>query len=115
MRGLRERSKAARLLRDLLSFGVDVVAIQETRFVCDVDASVVSNEIVVYSAYGSRRVRGVSLLVKRCLDAKVGIVHLGAEDRFIVADITVNSVAFWFVALFREDRWDCFDFFRQFG
>lgn len=31
-RGLRDLSKEARLLRDLLSFGVDVAGIQETPF-----------------------------------------------------------------------------------
>lgn len=34
VKGLRDRRKAARLRRDLLSFGVDVAAIEETHFVC---------------------------------------------------------------------------------
>lgn len=45
-RGLRDRSKAVRLLRDLLSFSVDVAAIQEKHFTCVVDARVLSIEYV---------------------------------------------------------------------
>lgn len=52
---------------DLLTFGVDVAAIEDTRIVCDVDASVFSSEIVVYSAYGDRQARGICLLEKRTL------------------------------------------------
>lgn len=48
-RGLKDQNKATRLLCDLLSFGVDVVAIEETHFVCDVDACVLSSNFVVVS------------------------------------------------------------------
>lgn len=41
-RGLRDRGKATCMLGDLLSFEVDVTAIQLTQFVCDVDAPVLS-------------------------------------------------------------------------
>lgn len=51
-KGLRNRSKAPRLLCELLPFGVDVVAIEQIRFVCSVDACVLSNNFVAYSAYG---------------------------------------------------------------
>lgn len=39
-KGFTERCLAARLLRDLLSFGVIVTAILETHFVCEFDARV---------------------------------------------------------------------------
>lgn len=55
VRGMREQSKAARLLRDLLSFGVDVAANQETHFVSDIHAIVLSNDFLVYSAYWNRQ------------------------------------------------------------
>lgn len=50
VRGLRDWSKAARLLRDLLSFGV--AAIQETHFVCDIDACVLSSDRCLFSIRG---------------------------------------------------------------
>lgn len=77
MKGFRNRGTASRLLRDLLSSGVDVAAIQETLFVCNVDACVLETDFVVYSAYGERQARGISLLVKRTLDAKMNLVHAG--------------------------------------
>lgn len=67
------------LLHELLSFPVDVVAIQETRFVCKVDAHVLSNDFVVYSAYKSRSARELSLLVKHSLDMRVDLVYIGAR------------------------------------
>lgn len=65
---LRDGSKAACLHRDLLSFGLDVVTIQET--LCEVDARVLSNGYVVFSAYADKRARDISLLVMRTLDAR---------------------------------------------
>lgn len=43
-------AKVARLLRDFLSFGVDVAVNQETHFVCDIDTRVLFHDIVLYSA-----------------------------------------------------------------
>lgn len=43
VKGLRDRSNCARLIFDLRSFGVDVVEIQETHFVWNVDSSLLSN------------------------------------------------------------------------
>lgn len=91
VRSLRDRRKVAHMLRDLLSFGVDLAAIQWTHFVCDVDASVLPNDFVVYSVYWDRQSRGVYLLLKRSLDARVG--------RLVVADIAVNNGSFRVVAV----------------
>lgn len=57
---LRDRIKVSHLLYDLLSFGVDVIAIQETYFVSDVDTSVLSCDFIVYSTYRDRLARGVA-------------------------------------------------------
>lgn len=38
--GVKVRGKSARLLLEQLSFGVDTDAIQETQFICDIDARV---------------------------------------------------------------------------
>lgn len=50
--GLRDQSKAAHLSRDLFLFGVNVAAIKETPFVCNVDACMLPSDFVVYSEYG---------------------------------------------------------------
>ena len=99
-RGMRDRSHASRVLRDLLSLNVDVAAIEETHFVCEADERVLSGDYVVFSAYGDRLARGVSLLVKRSLDAVVDIVHVGADGRLIVADVAVKSGSFRVVAVY---------------
>lgn len=53
--GLRDRRTAAALLRDLLPFRVDVVEIQETHFICNVDARVLpGNVYLTYLATGQR-------------------------------------------------------------
>lgn len=79
---------------------MDVVAIQETHYVCDVNAIVMSNEFVVSSAYREQLSRGVSLLVKCSLDTRVGIVHLGVEGQLLMADIAMRTVSFRFVAVY---------------
>lgn len=73
------------------SFGVDIAVIQETHFVLNVDVGVLSNDFLVYSAYGVRRARGVSLLIKRTLDEKADLVH--------IVDIAVKSASLRHVAL----------------
>lgn len=47
LKGLRDRVKSARLLRDLLSNGVHLAAIQDIHFVYDIVAHVLSNDIRV--------------------------------------------------------------------
>lgn len=69
---------SSRLLRDFLSFGVDVAAIDETHFVCYVDASVLSREYVVYSTYGGQQARS-TLLQKRTLSTRVDVVYVVAR------------------------------------
>lgn len=57
-KSLGDRSKAARLTHDLLSFGVDVAVIREIHFVCDVDVCVLSsNFFFIYSVYRDRLAR----------------------------------------------------------
>lgn len=57
-----------------MSFDVDVAAILERHFVCDVVARVLSSDFIVYSAYGNQLARPVSLLVKRSLRVRVDLV-----------------------------------------
>lgn len=49
--------------------------IQATHFICEVNSSVLSSEFVIYPEYGFRLISGVSILVKRSLDAIVDLVH----------------------------------------
>lgn len=81
---LRDRSKAANFIRDLLFYGVNVPAIQETLFVCDVNTRVLSSDFVVYSTYSDWLVRRVSLLVKRFLNSSVSYVHVDARVKPLV-------------------------------
>lgn len=53
--------------------------IQATHFVCEVDARVLYSNFLIYPAYGVRLISGVSMLVKRSLDAIVDLVHVDAE------------------------------------
>lgn len=72
--------------------------------------------IVVYSAYGDRQARWVSLLVKRALDSNVDLVHIDARSRLIVADIAGKNVSFWVVVVYApNDQEVPVLFFRQLG
>lgn len=59
-----------------------------------------SNDFGVYSAYGHRLVRGISLLVKPTLDARVKLVHVDAEGRLIVTYIAMKRGLFQMVAVY---------------
>lgn len=60
---------ASNLFCNLMTFGVEVVSIQQRHFVCDADR-VLSSDFVVYSAYGNQLARDLFLLVKRTMAAK---------------------------------------------
>ena len=92
MRGLRDSSKCARLLAELKNLIVDVVAVQETHFICAADSRALENDFNVFSAYGSCCSAGVSLLVGRRLDADVEVVFAGDGGRLVVSDVAVKSV-----------------------
>ena len=77
VRGLRDPSKCAHLLSELLKLRLDVAAVQETQVICTVDFRVLEKHFAVFSAYSSRSSAGVSLLVGRSLDADVDIVFAG--------------------------------------
>ena len=114
VRGLRDRGRASRVLRDLLHLKADVITLQETHFVCQADERVLADDFVVYSAYGDRTSRGVSLLVKRSLGATVNVVFAGAAGRLIVADVAVNSRKFRIVAVYAPNSpGERVSFFRE--
>lgn len=54
--------------------------IQETQFVFKVDVRVRSDNYVVYSAYGNRLARDVSLLAEHTLGAGVDLVRVDAVE-----------------------------------
>lgn len=52
-----------------------------------------SSDIVIYSAYGDWLARGVSLLAKRTLGAKVDLIYIDVGvGRLIVTGIAVSSI-----------------------
>ena len=103
VRGLRDRSKASRLLCDLRQHGVDVAAVQETHFVWEAHEQMLRRDFYVFSAFGDVFARGVSLLVKRSLDARVNVVYAGASGRLVVADVAVQKCEFRVVAVYAAD------------
>ena len=100
VRGLGDPSKCTRLLGELKNFCLDVTAVQETHFTCGVNCRVLEDDFNVFSAYGSRTSAGVSLLVRRSLDADVDVVFAGDGGRLVVADVAVKSFKFRLVAIY---------------
>ena len=99
-RGLRDPCKCAHLLGELSHLNVHVAAVQETHFTCAADCLVLENVFVVLSAYGNRSSAGISLLVRRSLDADVNVVFAGDENRLVVADVAVKSFKFRVAAVY---------------
>ena len=93
-RELRDPSKCARLLGELSNISVDLVAMQETHFICTADCRVLENDYAVLSAYGSRSSIGVSLLIGRCLNADVNLVLGDDGSRLVETDVAVKSFEF---------------------
>ena len=98
VRGLRDSSKCARLLGELMNLGIDVTAVQETHFTCGADSRVLESDFNVFSTYGSRTSVGVSLLIGRSLDFDV--VFEGNGGQLVVADVAVKSFKFRLVAVY---------------
>ena len=116
MRGLRDSSKCTRLLGELKTLGVDVVAVQETHFPYDADCRVLESDFNVFSAYGSRTSNGVSLLVGRSLDADVDVIFAGDGGRLVVADVAVKSFKLRLVAVYASNiAAERVSFFRRFA
>ena len=73
-------------------------------------------DFFVVSSYGDHLSRGASLLVKRSLNARIDVVSVGSEGRFVVVDVAVRGCEFRVVAVYapnvaRERR----IFFSQLG
>ena len=90
-RGLRNSGSAARVLGDLRDLEVDIAALQETHFICRSDEHVFDSDYVVVSSYGDYLSRGVSLLVKRSLGARIDVVSVGSDGRYVVVDVAVRG------------------------
>ena len=91
VRGLRDPSKCARLFGELKNLGVDVAAVQETHFTCSADCRVLESDFNVFSAYDSRTSAGVSLLIRRSLDAAVDVVGDGVDWLWPMLPLKVSS------------------------
>ena len=99
VRGLRDSSKCARLLGELKSLSVHIVAVQETHFICTVDCRVLEGNFNIFSAYGSRSSAGVSLIDGHTLDVDVDI-FAGDGGWLVVADVAVKSFKFRLVIVY---------------
>ena len=86
------------MLGELKYLRVDVAAVQEAHFICAAVCRVLENDFNVFPAYGSSA--GVSLLVKRSLDADVDVVSAGDGGRLVVTDVAVKSFKFRLVAVY---------------
>ena len=86
-RGLRDPSKCARMLAELLNLNMKVAEVQWT-------VGSWRTDFAVFSAYGSRNSVGVSLLVGRSLDADGDVGFAGDGSRLIVADVAIKSFKF---------------------
>ena len=100
MRELKDSSKSAHLLGELLNLWVNVTAVQETHFICPDDCQVLESNIVVFSAFGSRCSAGVSLLVGCSLNAIVNLVFADDRGLVVVADVSIKSFEFRVVAVY---------------
>ena len=97
MRGLRDPSKCAHLLCELSNISVDVVAVQETHFICTKDCQVLEGDFVVFSAFCSP---GFSLLGGCSLNVIVNLVFANDVGRLVVADVAIKSFKFWVVIVY---------------
>ena len=100
VRWLRDRSKCACFLAELKNLRVDVTAVQETHFICDVDCRVLESDFNVFSAYSSCTSVWVSLLVGHSLGADVDVVFAGDGGRLVVADVAVKIFKFRLVVVY---------------
>ena len=116
VRGLRDRSKCARLLGELSNIWVNVAAVQETHFTCAADCRVLESDFVVFSAFGSSCSAGVTLLVGRSLDTIVNLVFADDGGRLTVADVAVKTFEFRVVAVYAPNLdGEIRSFFRRLG
>ena len=99
-RKLRDASKCARLLAELSNLCVDVAAVQETHFTCEMDCWALEDDFVVFSASGSHWSTGVSLLVGYSLDAIVNLVFAGDSGQLVVADFAMKTFEFWIALVY---------------
>ena len=73
---------------------VDVAAVQETHFTCAVDCQMLRDDCVVYFAFGNLYSTAVSQLFGRTFNVVVHLVVLVDGGQLVVANVTMNSLAF---------------------
>lgn len=86
----RDWNQAADMLRVLLSFSVDVSAIEETYFVVTTILGCFQGIWLICKAYGYKQAIYVYLLVKPTLGFSVHFVHTDALDRLNITSIDVK-------------------------
>ena len=112
---MRDPSKYALFLGELLNLCADVVAVQETHVICTADSQL-ENDFIVFSAYGNHCSAGVSLVVERSLDTNINLVFAINGDRLVVANVVIKSFEFRVVAVYASNiAAERRSFFRQLG
>ena len=77
-----------------------VTAVQDIHFTCVEYCRVLRDDLVVFSAFGSRYSAGISLLVGRSLNAIVNLIFACDEGRLVVTDVAVKIFEFRVVAVY---------------
>lgn len=98
-------------IHDFLYFRVDVATIEETEFVCEFDARMLSSD---YSADRNRLDRCVSLMFKRTFDEMVNLVPIDEEIGWSWPILLWKLVRFGSFRFMRPTaRWSVSHFFLQ--
>ena len=90
-RGLRDPSKCVHLLVELSNLSVNVASVQETRFTYAADCRALEKDFIIFSAHDRRSSAGVSLQIRRDLDADVNVVFAVDWGRLVVVDVAIKS------------------------
>ena len=94
VKGLKDPSKGACLLGELLNLSVDVPSVQETHFTCAADCQVLENNYVILSGYSSCSSIGVSLFIGCSLNTDVNLVLADDVGCLVVTKVAVKSFEF---------------------
>ena len=93
---------------------LNVTAVQETHFICAADCQVLEGVFDVFSAFACRSSTGVSLLVRRSLDADVNVGFAGDEDQLLEPMFLCKASSFMWLRFMRPiSQWIGILFFRR--
>ena len=114
-RGLKSPWKQGRLLNDLRSFGMDVVAVSETRISDTHDFAPTFDDYEIFASLSRPGMGGgVAVLFRRGLGLQVRTIFLDPEGKSVVLDVSNGEGdAFRLVAVYAPTGAGRPDFFRR--